>query len=196
MSIITKSDFKTDIKIANKSDAAVNEDLTNFITEREPEFLGMLFGSDFATLFYNGIVPPVTDPVTPQDPRMVALLTPRLRKAIATYIWYYYQRDQFEQVVGLGTVKTNPQNALLSSPRDKMLKTWFDMMKTCWQVQKFLKDDDGEIYPEWVVPNWFNIFCQSWVTWSWGWDIFDSSFFYGFYGFYRIPDIFYPLSRL
>lgn len=189
--IITNSDFKTDIKIANKSDVAVNEDLTNFITEREPEFLGMLFGSEFAALFVAGVAGNVT--------RFTALLTPRFRKAIATFIWYYYERDQNEQIVGIGTVKTNPANALLSSPRNKMLKVWFEMAKTCWQMQQFLKDDSElpvPIYPEWVVPSWYKIFSQQWMLFSFGWGIFLTDYYFSFGRRYCVPDIYYPLSRL
>lgn len=197
--IITKSDFNTDIKIANKSDVVVNEDLTNFITKYEPRFLNMLFGSDFAALFIAELMPPVTDPVTPPSARMVALLTPDVRIAIASYIYYYYQRDQYAQTVGIGVVKTNPANAMLWSARDKVARAWEEMKVISWHVQKFLKDDgesDVPVYPEWVVPYWYKVFSEQWALFSYGLDVFDTEFYYTFGRFYTIPDIYYPLSRL
>lgn len=189
--IITKSDFNTDIKIANKSDVAVNEDLTNFITKYEPRFLNMLFGSDFAALFVAG--------VTTAEQRFVDLLTPDLRIAIANYIYYYYQRDQYAQTVGIGVVKTNPANAMLWSARDKVARAWEEMKVISWHVQKFLKQDgesDVPVYPEWVVPYWFKVFSEQWALFSYGLDVFDTEFYYTFGRFYTIPDIYYPLSRL
>jgi len=191
MSIITKSDFNTDIKIANKSDVAVNEDLTNFINKYEPRFLNMLFGSDFAALFVDG--------VTASEERWLALLTPDLKIAMASYIYYYYQRDQYSQTVGIGVVKTNPQNAVLWSAKDKVCRAWEEMKVICWNVQKFLKDDSesaNPVYPEWVVPSWFQLFCQQWALWSFGLDIFLTDFYFTFGRAYKIPDIYYPLSRL
>lgn len=191
--IITKSDFTTDIKIANKSDVAVNEDLTNFINKYEPRFLNMLFGPDFAALFVAGLA---MDPV-PQ--RWTDLLTPDLRIAMASYIYYYYQRDQYSQTVGIGVVKTNPQNALLWSARDKVARAWEEMKVICWNFQKFLKDDsesETPVYPEWVVPTWYQLFYRQWALWSFGLDIFISEFYFTFGRIYKIPDIYYPLSRL
>lgn len=189
--IITKSDFTTDIKVANKSDVAVNEDLTNFITKYEPRFLNMLFGSDFATLFVAG--------VTTAEQRWLDLLTPDLRIAMASYIYYYYQRDQYAQTVGIGVVKTNPANALLWSAMDKVSRAWDEMKTICWNFQKFLKEDslkDTPVYPEWVVPNWFKVFCQQWALFSFGLDIFVTDFYFSFGRGYQVPEIFYPLSRL
>lgn len=189
--IITKSDFITDIKIANKSDVVINEDLTNFINKYEPRFLNMLFGSDFAALFVAG--------VTAQEARWVALLTPDLRIAMASYIYYYYQRDQYAQTVGIGVVKTNPANSVLWSARDKVSRAWDEMRIICWNFEKFLRNDsmsDTPVYPEWVVPSWFDTFYQQWVLFAFGADIFLTDYYFSFARWYRIPEIFYPLSRL
>lgn len=186
--IITKSDFITTIKIANKSDAAVNEDLTNFITEFEPEFLCQLFGETFASLFVTGIMN--------GDQRFLDLLTPQLRKAIATFIFFHYIRDNYQQMVGVGVAESKAQNATIVSPRNKLWTTWFAMVNECWNVQKLLSDDAGVIYPEWVVPVWYRVFAIQWLIWNWGIGIFDTPYYFGFRRYYKIPDIYYPLSRL
>lgn len=189
--IITKSDFNTDIKIANKSDVAVNEDLTNFITKYEPRFLNMLFGADFAALFVAGLAA--------AEARMVALLTPDVRIAMASYIYYYYQRDQYAQTVGIGVVKTNPQNAILWSAKDKVCRAWEEMKVINWNVQKFMWDDSqlaDPVYPEWVVPSWFNLFYRQWALWSFGLGIFLTDYYFTFARLYCVPEIYYPLSRL
>ncbi len=188
--IITKADFITTIKIANKSEVAWvgTDDLTNFITEYEPQFLSMLFGDDFAVLFIAGIAA--------AEERFTALLTPQLRKAIATFIYYHYQRDNYEQASGTGIVKSANQNATLTTPRNKLIATWFEMVKTCWSVQRILADDNGVLYPEWVIPSWYSVFAASWLALGWSYGIFESPFYYGFYRRYQIPDIFQQLSRL
>lgn len=193
MSIIAKSDFNTDIQIANKSDLPVGEVLTNFINKYEPRFLNMLFGSDFAALVVAGMG---ADPV---PARWTALVTPDVKIAIANYIYYYYQRKAFVQSAGLGFVKTMPKNAILADPKDDLCKVWEEMKVICWNVQKFLYDDsvsETPVYPEWVVPTWFNSFWQQWAMFSFGLDIFLTDFYYSLARLYCIPDIYYPLSRL
>jgi hypothetical protein len=189
--IVAISDFRGEILIANKIDLGVGENVTWFIDKYEPIFLRTIFGADFATLFTAGLA---EDPI-PQ--RWTDLLTPNgydLKTAIANYIYYWYQRDQDTQTVGVGTVKTSNQNAVTASAADKVTRAWLEMMVISWQTLRFL-NTNVDVYPEFTMPNWFNCFCLNWTTWGFADDIFGSEVFYGFYGLYRIPDIFKPINK-
>lgn len=193
------SDFRGEIVIANKSDVAISEGITWFINKYEPVFLRELFGSDFAALFIAGLNPPVTDPVTPVDARWTALLTPNgydLKTAIDNFIYYWYMRDQDSQTVGVGTVKTANQNAVTVSAADKVTRTWFEMVGIAFQTLRYL-NTNASLYPEFVMPHWFNGFYFAWANWGYSADVFSSDYFYKFcYGRIKIPDIFIPINRM
>lgn len=189
--IVALSDFRGEIVIANKSDMAVNEGITWFINKYEPVYLRELLGSDFAALFVAGLA---ADPV---DARWTNLLTPNgydLKTAIANFIYYWYQRDAEIQTVGVGAAKSKAQNATVVSAAGKVARAWFEMVCTSWQTLRFLKCNPT-IYPEFVVPRWFNFFFLSWETWSFSMDIFRTETYFGFYRRQRIPDVFINMNQ-
>lgn len=188
--IVAKSDFVDEIAIANNEipgfGSATNS-VDRLIAKYEPRFLNMLFGSDFATLFIAGLFPPVTDPITPVDARWTALNTPELKLAIANYIYYYWQRSQDTQTMGTGTVKSKNTNSIISSAADKVSRAWNEMRDIVWSIIRFMKLN-AATYPEYVAPRWLSFWC-----WDWG---FDDDNYWSFRRRFKIPDIFYPLSRL
>lgn len=197
--IVSKSDFVDEISIPNDAQGfgGNSQSLTRFIAKYEPKFLAMLMGADFATLFVNGLNPPQIDPPTdpptyePIEQRWLDLDTPELETAIANYIYYYWMRNDESQSLGVGNAKTKNTNAELYSAKDKVSRAWHEMNCNAWKTVKFLKDNP-DTYPEYVVPVWA-------CFWQWGWEFeffeFDATYWW-FKKFYRMPDIFYPLSRL
>lgn len=188
-SITQPSDFKAEIVIAQATVTPVNSTVQAFIDKYEPRLLNALFGNSFATLFVAGIA------VDPPDDRWTALLTPDLKIAIANYIYYWYMRDQDSTTSGSGTVKPKDTNASQFSALDKVFRAWYEMVCINFATLKYLTDN-ADTYPEYVAPTWYTSFALSWVTWDWAIDIFRSNWFFGFYRYYKIPDIFIPLSRL
>lgn len=191
MSIVAKTDFQGEIVIANKSDLAVADGILWFIAKYETKYLNSLLGSDFATLFTAGLI-------AGTDPRWAALLTPNgydLKTAIASFIYYWYMRDQDTQTVGIGTVKSNAKNAVVVSAAEKVKRAWNEMVCISYQVLKLLKDN-AVTYPEFVMPTWFNSFCLSWTTWNFSIDIFYSDIYFEFYRRQRIPDIFININTM
>jgi len=192
--IVAKSNFVDEISIPNDAQGfGGNADsLTRFIIKYEPLFLAMLMGSDFATLFVNGLFPPVTDPVTPVEQRWTDLNTPQLQTAIANYVYYYWMRNDNSQTLGVGNVKTKNTNSTNYTAADKCCRAWREMNVISWQIVKFLKDN-SDTYPEYKVPVWA-------CNWAWQWEFdfidFGETFVWRFRRFYKMPDIFYPLSRL
>lgn len=188
--IVAKSDFVDEISIPNDSQGfGGNADsLTRFIMKYEPRFLAMLMGSDFATLFINGLFPQVTDPVTPVEQRWTDLNTADLRIAAANYVYYYWMRNDNSQTLGVGNVKTKNTNADIYTAADKCCRAWREMNVISWQVVRFLKDN-AITYPEYKVPVWA---CNyRWDEWEFG-----SDYFWQFRRVCKMPDILYPLSRL
>lgn len=188
--IVAKSDFVDEIAIANNEIpgfGSATSSVDRLIAKYEPMFLKMLFGSDFATLFINGLFLPVTDPITPVDARWTALNTPELRLAIANYIYYYWQRMQASQTMGTGTVKSKNTNSEVVSAKDQVCRAWTEMRDIVWGVIRFMRLN-ATTYPEYTAPHWLSYWC-----WDWG---FDSNEYWSFRTRFRMPDIYYPLSRI
>lgn len=188
-SITQPSDFKAEIVIANATVTPVNSTVQAFIDKYEPRLITALFGKTFGDLFVAGLAAQVV------EDRWTELLTPDLKLAIANYIYYWYMRDQDSTTSGSGTVKSKDTNASQFSAFDKVFRAWYEMVCINFATLKYVTDNPT-IYPEYVAPNWYNSFILSWVTWGFAFDIFQSNWYYGFYRFYRLPDIFVPLSRL
>lgn len=190
------TDFRVEIDIPQATVSPSNENVQFMINKYEPIFLNELFGETFAALFIAGINPPVTDPITPVDARWTALLNlPGFKTAIANYIYYYWMRYQAVQNFGTGTGKSKDTNSVSASPADKMRRAWFEMYVINWKTLRYLYQN-ATTYPEYVAPKWANAFMFIWCNdfWNWSIDIFTSSYWLGWYGCYRLPDIFIPLG--
>lgn len=188
MSIVASSDFQGELQIANKSQEDVSADLTWFITNYEPEYLKNLLGTEFATLFIAGLA---ADPV---EQRWTDLVTPELKRAIASYVFYWYIRDQDTQTVGVGQAKSNAVNATVVSAGAKLVKAWFKMVCLGFEIVRGLVDNDT--YPEFVTPYWWSLLYAEWFGWNWDYQFFSSPWFYAFYSRVRIPDIFIPINTM
>lgn len=179
MSIVTKSDFVGEVKIANISQPVVQETLQVFINKYEPKYLKQLLGSDFATLFVNGLN---ADPI---EQRWTDLLA-EVKPAIVDYIYYWYQRDLVTETTGVGNVKSVSANSTPSSEGGKLARAWNEMALTGWDTSKLLVNAPTT-YPEYVRPYWY--------SYEW-YGCFDDYFWFSYYPFYkpRLPEILVPIN--
>lgn len=195
--IVALSDFRGEIVIAQATVSPVSQNVQWFCDKYEAVYLRELLGSDFATMFITGLKNATLVPPVAVDPRWTALLTPNgydLKTAVANFIYYWYQRDQDSQTMGIGTGQAKAQNAVIVSAAGKVARAWFEMVCISWQTLKYLRDN-ASTYPEFVMPCWFTSFYLSWITWEFSSDIFNTEFYYSFYRRFRIPDIFINMNQ-
>lgn len=178
--IISNTDFVGELFIANSAQSDVNSDLSIFITKYETKFLKQLFGSDFYPIFINNIT----------DARFVALIAlPEFKPAIASYIYYYYIRDQVTQTVGMGNVEPKSANATNTSNGRKQTRAFNEMVKNVYEIIKYITDSD--LYPEYVIPNWLLWRMQKYALEWWTQDYYLYPI-----NFRTIPEIFNSITEM
>lgn len=151
MSLIDKTYFVGELDVANTNNANVEARLQWFINKYEPEFLRLILGADLYTNYVAGIVVTAPDPVPAE---WVALQDfEGLKTAIASYVYFYYMRDQFTQTVGLGEVKPTAENATASDPSFKMMRAINEAVRWVREntLVEFLNENVSD-YPGWVMP--------------------------------------------
>lgn len=177
--IVQPSDFIGEIQIANKTQSDVSADLAYFIAKYQAKFLKELLGESFFALFDTGMN------ADPQEARFVTLAQ-QLTSACADYIFYYYQRDQVTQTVGVGNVQTKAANAVVTSGGKKLSRAWNEMVGYVYGVIKFITDNP-DIYPEYILPNWLR-----WRMCDRFW--WEQDYYLYPFGFGRVPDIFNSIN--
>ena len=157
--IIDTSYFFGDILIGQLSEQSVQDKLTLFINQFEPEILQGLLGYET----YKKLIA-VTVPI---EQRWTDLKNGKeyidelgvLRKwnglvqsikvsLIAYYVYYWYQRSQATTTSGTGEGKTQTQNAIPVSPVGKMVNAWNKMVNQNIELYRFL-NANKEVYTEW-----------------------------------------------
>lgn len=80
------------------------------------------------------------------------IITPGIqvkKSAIANYVYWFWQKDQFTQSVGIGEVKTKAENAVITSPFAKMIRAWNEVSYTVCAFFEFIEANKS-VYPEWT----------------------------------------------
>lgn len=80
------------------------------------------------------------------------IITPGIqvkKSAIANYVYWFWQKDQFTQTVGIGEVKAKAENAVITSPFIKMIRTWNEVSDTVCEFFEFIEANKS-VYPEWT----------------------------------------------
>lgn len=71
---------------------------------------------------------------------------------IANYVYYWFARNNTTKSTGIGEVRTESENSVMVSPRQKILSAWNEMSHQIKQLMKFLEANQA-IYPEWSTTN-------------------------------------------
>lgn len=154
--IIDASYFFGDILIGQLSEQSVQDRLTWFIKQYEPEILQGLLGYETFTHLedddskwtelkngaeytdergllrkWNGII---------QPEKKISL--------IAYYVYYWYQRSQATTTSGATEAKTQTQNAVSVIPSLKMATAWNKMVRENDELYHFL-NAKKDVYTEW-----------------------------------------------
>lgn len=133
--IINNTAFVGRYQVANFDDPTVSVELDYLIATYQEEYLRTLLGPDIYSLFatwYNSEEP------RPENAEFEFLLTggnfvsregvplyaPPISQAITAYVYCKWQEWNYTQTVSMGEVKTESQNALISSARLKVIDAW------------------------------------------------------------------------
>lgn len=170
MPIITSTVFIGEISIANRDQPAVQSAIAIFIAKYEPKFLKQLMGETMYADYLLGIA---EDPI----PEKWVTLQNLCKPALASYVYYWYIRDQVSQTVGMGQVKPAGENGTIVTPMYKMVRAWNEMVDEVHEIAKYIHahpDDYGTYYTYWNYWGWWgNTYCCR----------------------YR-PEIFYPINTM
>lgn len=72
------------------------------------------------------------------------------QSAIANFVYYWFSRNNTTQSTGIGEVRTDGENAVTVSPRQKMISCWNEMSRTIKDLMCFL-EASTVTYPEWTL---------------------------------------------
>jgi len=177
--IIQPTDFEAELFIANAAQPGVSGELNSFITKYERLFLRQLFGDTFYAVFIADIT----------EQRFIDLIAiPEFKTGIASYIYYYYIRNQVTQTVGMGNVEPKSGNATVTNHGRKQTRAFNEMVKCVYEVIRYITTSG--LFPEYVEPQWLRWRMQRDML---NWWIQD----YYLYpiGFRNIPEIFNSITE-
>lgn len=165
MSLIDTSYFFGDCQIGQLSEQSVQDKVTWFINQYEPEILQALLGYDTYNAFTKGLA------VTPIDPKWTNLklgveyvdiagftkkwrgLAPAVvgsfvESPIAYYVYYKIRKKDATNTGGVGENETQSQNSVPVSPAQKMVTAWNRMVTINRELFDFMYAKQSD-YPDW-----------------------------------------------
>lgn len=175
-SIINTSDFIGELTIANINQNYVSSALQVFIDKYERKYLKQLFGDVFYSVFVSG----------QSEQRFTDLIAlPEFKEAIASYVYFYWIRDQVSQTVGVGNVKTENANSTLTGAGRKQVRAFNEMVCSGYQIIHYITTSG--LFPEYIQPQWLN-----WRMSLHGW--WASDYYYYDY-LWNVPEIFCSINE-
>lgn len=182
MALINATYLWGELYVAQKSTAAVAENLNLYINKYEPEFLKQLLGvSLYDDMLVGLAVTPTPDPkwTTLRDKiiNSQAKVSP-----IANYVWYWMKRREVSQATGMGEVKPESENGTIVSPAGQMTRAWNEMV-----------DLDFEFY-NWFVTQLDVYGSLPYTIHQWAVEGFPSR--YRLYKQRQFPDLFIKINSL
>jgi len=156
--LIDTTYFFGKINLPQLGQASVSENLTLYINRYERLYLTKALGYEFSKLML----------ANPSEARFVALRTGAEYtikdvvskwegfvnagkvSPIANYVYYQYLADSAENVVGIGTTQNKAENAMVTSPINKMVAAWTDMRDQMKHLYGYLYANQST-YPEFDI---------------------------------------------
>jgi hypothetical protein len=174
MSLIDVSYFVGNLNVPNTGDSAIAETVNWFIGKYEAiflqkalgyplykaylaapddqRFLDIINGKEYTdhqgyTAKWNGLIEIVVPgvPASGSDPEVPA----QKESIIANFVYYWYQRYNVTQTTGIGEIRTEGENAIIVSPRKKMVSAWNEIHSKMKTLLEFI-DANQTAYPEWT----------------------------------------------
>lgn len=137
--IIDITQFKGALSIPNiEKDTEAFED--NYIGVYEPQILKRLLGIDLYNQFKTGLS---DDPIEDKWKNLRDGITYEVEvddvtytiewtgvdKLIAYYVYYWYVKENYQQLTGLGVINSNAENATKVDPNTKLVWAWNECKK-------------------------------------------------------------------
>lgn len=165
MSLISISYFFGEINLptADPNEASV---ITDFINDKEPEYLKASLGYSFWKLFTDGLVAEeqrfkdLRDGKEYTDSKGIVrkwegLINTAKKSPIANYVYHYYTQNNITTTTGIGEQEEKAVNSSNASARLKAWRNYNKMVESTWLMWNFLNQEVDEantrIYPEFDV---------------------------------------------
>lgn len=147
MRIISATAFTLELNIANIDQPYVQERVNGFIDKYTKKFLKQLYGNDMGNLFVNALA--VIPPIEAGDRFFDLAQDSDLQDALASYVYYWYQRDGVSFSSGEGEKRSKAANSVDTQMIHKAVRAWNEMVEyaRCQNV-------DTTTFPEYVAYNW------------------------------------------
>jgi hypothetical protein len=165
------------LNVAQKSDATVSNNLQALINELEPVVLTSLMGYELYRDYKAGIAAGTPDAkwLAIRDGQEYTNRSLVLSKwnglkftsgtanksLIANYVYWYWQQNEASNTTGTGEKIAANQNAVASSPAQKMMTAWNEMVDMNFELIEFLMSNQ-DIYPQFLNHYSQNLFF-TWV---------------------------------
>lgn len=145
MRIITATSFTLELNIANIDQIPVQERVTGFIDKYTQKFLKQLYGVTMGQLFIDAL------PDLDNTNRFWVLANDAdLQNALASYVYYWYQRDGVSFTSGQGEKRSQAANSTDTQIAYKIGRAWSDLVEYSRNIAI-----DTETFPEYVKYNWY-----------------------------------------
>lgn len=147
MRIISATAFTLELNIANIDQIPVQQRVNGFIDKYTKKFLIELYGTDMGNLFVSALaeIPPIG-----VGNRFFDLAqNSDLQDALASYVYYWYQRDGISFSSGQGEKRAKASNSTDTEIGKKVARAWNEMVDYC----RFVNVDET-LFPEYVRYNW------------------------------------------
>ena len=164
--IIDTSFFFGQLNIAQKSDSSVSTSLQALINELEPALLADLLGYDLYKQYLAGIAlgSPTAKWTELRDGKEYTNRQGVLskwkglkytdgsttRSLIANYVYWHWLQNEASETTGTGEKMPANQNAVNTSPANKMIRAWNEMVDMINELVEFLMSNQAT-YPEFLV---------------------------------------------
>lgn len=172
MALIDHTFFVGEINIPNTSDTDIKERLTYFIEIKQEKLLQDILGYVLWKAFDVGIGAGGPDQkwIDIRDGKEYTGLdgyphkwiglkssytsgSVTIKKSlIANYVYWHWQADNVTHSTGVGEASAKAENAVIASPKAKMIAAWNQMIDWICDLIYFL-DSNIETYPDWEQRN-------------------------------------------
>lgn len=147
MRIISATAFTLELNIANIDQSPVQQRVNGFIDKYTKKFLKELYGDVMGDLFVNALVE--VPPIAAGNRFYDLAQSDELQDALASYVYYWYQRDGVSFSSGQGEKRAKASNSTDTEIGKKLSRSWNEMVDYTRTVVV-----DPDLFPEYVKYNW------------------------------------------
>lgn len=162
MNIVNQSFFIGEINIPNTGNAAIFNNLNNFIAKYEPECLLKILGYPLYKKLENESSQRMTDLLTGAEytdqqgnlQKWQGIKHDTTISLVANYIYFFFQRSAATLTTGVSTSVSNTEGGVSVSPQEKMVEAWNFFSDEVASMLLFLWNKNqgaSPVYPEFSI---------------------------------------------